>query len=477
MPELVRVSFRASDFSISDSAVDPASPLVLFNSTLGHGYADTYFEITDDHKKIYYASGVYTNQLSIPVLKGSFNVAPNTPLVLKLWDDDDWSFDDKLGEFTLKKAVISADSAVFSIKNKHILGGKLTLLCRKFPKLNAYQSTQVAHNFKGVSGIKIETNCKLGNIQPYDEVLQSIYTSGSNNEAMNVLVDYKKNMVGNEVQVTLGQFIPYALLVDNTGSLVSKLTIPSVGFDLPTVKIKNQLTIPASVNDASFELQPLLYTTINNQTGLQIQLGTQVPVPYTMASFYLDLAVKDNQGNVYTDSLLLLPQNTLSPTMYKAAKASFYWLLPYERMAHFENLSNLEVEAHIKLVKNNFEIGHMSQQLTVDKSGFSPMGNYTYQLQPNKSFTGQLMAEVWYNHKMITRVNMEGKKGGFDLNTYLFHAGDAPLQLRLIEVAANNSTSQLISTIEINPMNDKKWIIKKDNITTGSFNKITITKK
>jgi hypothetical protein len=477
MPELVRVSFRATDFSISDSAVDPASPLGLFSSTQGHGYADTYFEITDDRKKIYYTSGVYTNQLQIPAIQGSFNITPNTPLVLKIWDDDDWSFDDKLGEFTLKKAVVGSDSSVISIKNKHILGGKLSLLCRKFPQLNLYQSTLIPHQFKGVSGVKIETTCKLGNVQPNDQVIQSISTSGQNKQPLNVLIDYKKLNIGNEIQVNLSQFIPYALLVENAGTLVSKLTVPSIGFDLPTTKIKNQLVVPHEVEDVKFALPPPLYTKINNESGIQIQLKTEVPALYTMANFYLEISVKDEEGNNYTDSLLLLPQNTLSPTLYNAAQASFYWLLPYRCIAHFENLQNLEIEARVKLEKNNFQIGHTTQSLPVNKTDFISMGNYTYQLQPNKSFTGSLAAEVWYNDKLLTRFNLEGKKGGFDLHSFLFHPGDAPVQIRLMEISSDTQTSQVIYTLLMNPQQDKKWTIKKEDLTNGAFNKMMITKK
>ncbi len=480
MPDLALVFFRGTDFTFTHSAFDPGSPMSIFSKTAGHGYADPYLEIVDNKRNDYYSSGCYVNDLAIPYLSAHFMVPVNSMLSLQAWDADDFSKDDKMGEFPLKKIGPGLDTSEFNISNENVLSGKVFLSNRPIPYLLNANYTATDFNYNGANGIKIESRYDILNIAAGDIIEESILPEFTRADINLSTSDFHPILMGQDLaqneermRVVSSHFIPYASLLDSIESFDYHTQIANIEYPLGAFPVKADYEVPDHLEDASVDVSSIIY---EYSKGFTVNLKCHLPSAYEYFPLYMEIDVVGDDGVNYTDSLIF-PKYTYAFKRIdlKSANRDITVILPLHTIKEFPKLQMLQITYKIKTRGKGYVIGSGKETRSLNKTDFMRGNQFTYKISKKQSVTGRLVASIKCNGRTLEWFDLKDKKGSFDLEKYWFHQNERFFVIEIMEIKDDNIPRSLIA-IPIFPAEGQKWRAKNPGLKYSGLKKLIISK-
>ncbi|MCZ2443769.1 MAG: hypothetical protein LC101_08365 [Flavobacteriales bacterium] len=384
LPEVYIVSVDLKSAEVQEGAYDnPGQNIPILGmffgerSKTGKGYPDVVWDIRIG-SDIIFESDEATNEFFAKPDRAVFRISEDDPVLLSVWDNDDFSSDDLIGSKMLTLPVGPFSQVYTNDAFGKVISADYTVQKVSIPLIENIRLTAQTGKYQGVSGLFITTHQQIIGQAPVS--IRPIFTNASFIKIASVA--FAKIVHGTFSPTSSGKIeIP----IQSDDSLVlfiphyamHEQMYPAIQYYLEgyNVLIKQHrettiFSIP-SIQDIHFQANIEDEAQVKGVHGVKIVLQIDVPEMYfdDLNPFEFNYDVKITTDDDKDITNLFEPLNRLRDTGYANIRLirlqkDLSFFIPYHKMSEYDYVNHIHVNIQAKMKTDHLIIGNLNQHLS-----------------------------------------------------------------------------------------------------------------
>lgn len=385
-------------------------------SKTGKGYPDIVWDIRIG-SDIIFESEEATNDFNARPGRAVFRITDSDPVVLSVWDNDDFSSDDLIGS---KKLQISPGPYTQHVKNDvfdKVISSEYIIHKVRIPSIDNISVSSRMGKYQGVSGVFISSYQHISDDAPVS--IRPIFTNAFFTQIHPIEF----------VKIVYGSFSPSASGMIQIPSLANDSLVlfiphyamhnnmyPAIQYFLEghNVLIKQRRTdkIFDPLTDNDIGLQTTIEESALSKGIYGIKINSQIKVPdmyhddLDPFDFYYNIKITTTDGQDITS--LFEPLNRLRDTGYSHIKLirlqkDLSFFMPYYKMREFNYANRFVITLESRMKNNHLMIGYFSDTFEITIPPMLQLPHIHLSVNNQHSSTQSYQYVFFHGEKEVTR--------------------------------------------------------------------------